>query len=97
MKDLFTIANETKMAGLNNTCVNRTDAYFVQFFTFNFEEGVIGNSGCFIKSVKRESNRFEPGMIFIRHSKIFMDLPLKFLKCKIILREREQGLFCIHD
>ena len=92
VKNLLAITDETKMTGLNNTCMNRADTHFVQFFTFNFKKGIICDCHAFIKPVKWKPDRLQPGMICIMYSEIFMNLSFKFFKYKIVFCKRRQRL-----
>ena len=84
MKDLFAITNKTKMPRFNNTGMYGAYTHLMQFFAFNFKKRIISNRGIFIEPVKWKTNRFEPGMICISYSKIFMNFPFKFFKYKVV-------------
>ena len=84
MKDLFSIANKTKVPGFNNTGMYGADPHFMQFFAINCKKRVISNRCVFIETVKWKTDRLEPGMVCISYSKIFMDLPFKFFKYNIV-------------
>ena len=68
IEDFFTFASEAEMARLNDTCVDRSNAYFVQFFIIGTIEGIV--VGC-------RANGLWPLVSFKRNAEILGYLSFK--------------------
>jgi hypothetical protein len=65
VKNLLTIANESKMTGFNYSSVDRADTYFVKLFAFYPVKRIIVYAGILIYAIERIANGLQPGMIVI--------------------------------
>src|SRR5450759_4350175 len=87
MQYLFAITYEPEMPGFYNTCMHWSYAHFMKFFAINTKKRVILNCLGFINPVFRITNRFQPWMICIINSEVFMYFALKSFKRQVFCRK----------
>src|ERR1019366_2957704 len=84
MQNLFSITDETKMPGFNHSRMDRPNAHLVQFFTVNIEKRIVGYGLGLISTIKGVPYWFEPWMVFVFYTKVFMNFAFKFFKGKVL-------------
>ncbi len=97
VQDLFAVADKAKMPRFDDARVDGPYADFVQFFTANLEKRVVGNAGLWVGPVERKAHGFEPGVIGVGDTKVFMNFPFKFVKRRTKCRERWQYPVFMHQ
>ena len=95
--NLFPVADKTEMPRFNNPGMNGANPDFVQFFAFNLVERIIFDFFIFIGTVVGISHWFQPGMIAVFYSEIFVNFSFKLFEIVVFSREGWQLVAFVHN